>query len=131
MKGGEKMNRIKGFLKKGLIALAIIVLSSFLWFFFGCGASKTSVTIPVAHEYPQMYSQSVLDIMDDMEEKFNITFLGCYDDTQGALLVWVWDHEKGKCEAAIFYEGASSPTIDCERGWEIYRQVCLEVGNCV
>jgi len=93
-------------------------------------STNPSITIPVEHSYPQMYTVEMLERKDAVEQEYDITFLGCYDDTQGAFLIWVWDNKKGKCEANVVSPGQIIP-LECEQGWEVYRAVCLEVGNCV
>ena len=123
--------------KKILKCLSIVVGLSVVWLISGCAQSNNvtmstnpSITIPVEHSYPQMYTQEMLSHIAEAEQKFNVTFLGCYDDTQGAFLIWVWDNKKGKCEANVVSPGQIIP-LECEEGWEVYRTACLEVGNCV
>jgi hypothetical protein len=124
--------------KRFLMCLAVIIGLSVAWVIIpGCSPSRTvttstdpSITIPVEHSYPQMYTKDMLDIKDDVEQEFNVTFLGCYDDTQGAFLFWVWDNAKGVCEANVISESQFLP-IGCEDAWDLYNTVCHGVGNCV
>ena len=123
---------------KYLKCISIIVCISAAWIISGCTqghnnvvmSTNPSITIPVEHSYPQMYTKEMLDMKDDVEQEYNVTFLGCYDDTQGAFLIWAWDNESGKCNASVVSSGRIYE-IGCEEGWELYRQICLEVGNCV
>lgn len=124
--------------KKILKCLSIVVGLSAVWLISGCShansyvpmSTNPSITIPVEHSYPQMYTVEMLEIKDTVEQEYDVTFLGCYDDTQGAFLIWVWDNKKGKCEANVVSPGQVIP-LECEEGWEVYRTVCLKVGNCV
>ena len=125
--------------KKILKCLSIVVGLSAVWLISGCShddsyvpmSTNPSITIPVEHSYPQMYTKDMLDVKDSVEKDFNVTFLGCYDNTEGEFLIWVWDNESGICEASVVGPGTDIKLRSCEDGWEVYRAVCLEVGNCV
>jgi hypothetical protein len=76
-----------------------------------------------------MYTPVMLKNMGQIEKDDNITWLGCYDDGIGAFLLWHNDNETGKCHAA-FIVPPSIEEISCDDAWELYLEVCKDLGNC-
>jgi len=124
--------------KTVLRILAIVVGISAAWMISGCShapapvttSTNSSIIIPVAEDYPQMYTQEMLERRDSAEQINDVTFLGCYDDLEGYYLFWVWNNETEECLAHMVWDGGME-TVSCEIGYEMYRAACLDAGNCL
>jgi len=125
--------------KTVLRILAIVVGISAAWMISGCShtpapvttSTDSSITIPVAEDYPQMFTEDMREILPGVEKAHDVTFLGCYDDLDGAFLFWVWNNKTSECQAHIIWPDNAMDTMECDEGYEVYRAACLDSGNCL
>ena len=111
--------------KKLLVSLSAALL------IFACSTFSNTVSINgKAMALPQMYTEEMLTNKPLIEEEFNVTFLGAYTPGANEWIMWATDNATGLCHAHII-SPALQTELSCDDAYEIYRAVCLEVGNCI
>jgi hypothetical protein len=78
-----------------------------------------------------MYTADMRDFLPTVEKSHDVTFLGCYDDSEGAYLFWVWNNKTSECKSHIIWQDGVVESFTCPEGYELYREACLDSGNCL
>jgi len=80
--------------------------------------------------YPQMATPEMESQRQEIRDRDGLEVLGTYTDNIGGWIFWFEDIKTGKCIAYIVYPGVAN-AVTCEKGFELYRTVCMKLGNCI